>query len=184
MRTVLVSMEDEYRRYRSLAESAFAQLSPEQLVQAPGAGDNAVATIAWHIAGNLRSRFSDFLTSDGEKPDRDRDSEFLPRQITHAELMTFWDPAWDILFTALASLSDIDLTRSVTIRGKPLQVVAAVHRSVAHAAYHVGQIVFLAKQLRGLDWRSLSIPPGQSAAYNASPTREARSPISSDKGRT
>src|ERR1700733_1496471 len=96
MRTVLASVEVECRHYRSLAESAFAQLSPEQLGQSPGADDNAVATIAWHIAGNLRSRFTDFLTSDGEKPDRDRDSEFLPRQITHAELLAFWSGGWDV----------------------------------------------------------------------------------------
>jgi hypothetical protein len=184
MRTVLLSLEDEYRRYRSLAESAFAQLSTEQLGQAPGGGDNAVTTIAWHIAGNLRSRFTDFLTSDGEKPDRDRDSEFLPRQITHAELLAFWSPGWDILFATLASLSDTDLTRAVIIRGHPLQVVEALHRSLAHTAYHVGQIVFLAKQLRGPDWAPLSIPRGQSAAYNANPTRERPSALSPSKGRT
>jgi hypothetical protein len=184
MRTVVASIEGEYRRYRSLAEGAFAQLSVDQLAQAPGDGDNSVATIGWHIAGNLRSRFTDFLTSDGEKPDRDRDSEFLGRQLTHPELLAFWNSGWNILLAALATLADADLTRTVTIRGQPLSVVAALHRSLAHAAHHVGQIVFLAKQLRGRDWTSLSIPRGQSAAYNARLTGERPPAAPANKGTT
>jgi uncharacterized damage-inducible protein DinB len=168
----VASIEGEFRRYRALAEGAFRQLSEAQLGQLTGAGDNSVATIAWHVAGNLRSRFTDFLTGDGEKPDRDRDSEFLSRQLTHAALLAFWSGGWDLLSAALADLSDLDLARTVTIRQQPLSVTEALHRSLAHASYHVGQIVFLAKQLCGPAWVSLSIPPGQSAAYNASPTHD------------
>lgn len=176
MRAVIASIEAEYRRYRGLAEGAFRQLTEAQLGQAPGTGDNSVATVAWHIAGNFKSRFTDFLLTDGEKPDRDRDSEFLPRQLTHEQLMAPWTEGWEILFAALAALTDADLSRTVTIRQKRLSVVDALHRSLAHAAYHVGQIVYLAKQLCGPAWSSLSIPPGQSAAYNASPDRERPMP--------
>src|SRR5437588_11212548 len=100
MRPIIASIEGEYRRYRGLAEGAFRHLSEAQLALMPGAGDNSVATIAWHLAGNLRSRFTEFLTSDGEKPDRDRDSEFLPRQVTHPALMESWTTGWDTLFAA------------------------------------------------------------------------------------
>ena len=172
MRAVIASIEGEYRRYRLLAEGAFRQLTEAQLGQAPATGDNSVATVAWHIGGNLKSRFTNFLSADGEKPDRDRDSEFVSRQVTHAALMVPWNEGWEILFAALAPLTDGDLPRTVTIRQKPLSIIQALHRSLAHTAYHVGQIVFLAKQLCGPSWTSLSIPPGQSAAYNASPDRE------------
>lgn len=172
MGSVVDSIEAEYRRYRKLGEDAFAQLSDEQLAVAGSDTDNSVATVAWHIAGNLRSRFTDFLESDGEKPWRDRESEFLPRRPTRDELLTFWRQGWDALDAALRHLDDGDLGRTVTIRGQPLTVLEALHRSLAHASYHVGQIVYAAKALRGAEWKSLSIPRGKSAEYNRNPTLE------------
>ena len=173
-RRIVESIEGEYRRYKALAEGAIEQLDDGQLCQATGDGSNSIATIVWHVSGNLESRFTDFLEADGEKPWRDRDSEFLQRKVTRAELLEKWEKGWSVLFEALAGLNDEQLQEVVTIRGVPLSVADALHRSLAHAAYHVGQIVFLAKELRGGEWRYLSIPPGESAAYNENPLREKR----------
>jgi Protein of unknown function (DUF1572) len=162
MRDLIASIEAEYRRYKTLGEGAINQLADSQLAQVPGTG-NSIVTIVWHLAGNLKSRFTDFLTADGEKPWRDRDSEFLAREVSRKELQTKWEDGWRVLFAALTDLSDVDLGRTVTIRGEPHTVAQALHRSLAHASYHVGQIVYEAKALRGADWRYLSIPPGQSA---------------------
>jgi hypothetical protein len=172
MRAVIASIDAEYRRYKQMAEAAFRQLSQEQLTQVVGASGNSVATIAWHIGGNLKSRFTEFLDSDGEKPWRDRETEFLPRHLTHGELLTFWEQGWQALSTALASLTDDDLTHTVKIRNQPLTVVEALHRSLAHVSSHVGQIVLAAKALRGSDWQYLTIPPGKSAEYNRNPAFE------------
>ena len=169
MRSLIASVEGEYRRYKALGEGALNQLEDAQLAAA-SSGSNSIATIVWHIAGNLKSRFTDFLTSDGEKPWRDRDSEFLARNVTRTELLAKWNDGWQVLFQALADLNDADLDRTVTIRGQPLSVAEALHRSVAHTSYHVGQVVYVAKGLRGTDWQYLSIPPGQSALYNNAPT--------------
>jgi hypothetical protein len=171
MRTLVASIEGEYRRYKTLAEGAINQLPDTALSYAAGT-DNSVATIVWHISGNLLSRFTDFLTSDAEKTWRDRDSEFLARHVTRAELQAKWEEGWRVLFAVLAALADADLERSVMIRAQSLTVAQALHRSLAHASYHVGQIVYVAKALRGADWQSLSIPPGQSARYNQAPTLE------------
>ena len=126
----------------------------------------------WHIAGNLASRFTDFLTSDGEKPWRDRESEFARRTVTRDELGAKWEAGWSALLGALAGLDDAHLPATVTIRGVGLSVLEALHRSLSHTAYHVGQIVFLAKALRGGDWKWLTIPPGGSADYNTNPAHE------------
>jgi uncharacterized damage-inducible protein DinB len=172
MRQLIESIHGEYVRYKKLAEDAMAQLEEENLA-APGPnGGNSIATICWHMSGNLASRFTDFLSSDGEKPWRRREEEFYARNVTRAELLAKWAQGWDVLFQALAALSDSDLGRTVTIRQQPLRVDEALHRSLAHTSYHVGQIVYLAKAMRGKDWRYLSIPPGQSAAYNAAPDKE------------
>ena len=177
MRTLIASIEREYRRYKTLAEGAIDQLADSGLADAAGGG-NSIATIVWHISGNLKSRFTDFLTSDGEKPWRDRDSEFVARHVTRAELQAKWEEGWRVLFAVLADLADADLERTVTIRAQSLTVVEALHRSLAHTSYHVGQIVYVAKALRGADWQSLSIPPGQSARYNqASAFEPAPRPI-------
>ncbi len=147
------------------------QLSEEQLSQGSAVG-NSIATIVWHISGNLESRFTDFLGSDGEKPWRDRDREFLKRTVSRAELREKWDRGWSVLMGTLADLDDGVLQREVTIRGVPLSVLEALQRSLTHVSYHVGQIVFLAKELRGGRWNYLTIPPGGTAAYNKNPTNE------------
>jgi hypothetical protein len=172
MRQIVGSIEAEYRRYKGLGEGAIEQLTDEQLCHMSSPGGNSIATIVWHVSGNLASRFTDFLEADGEKPWRDRDAEFLERTVTRAELRAKWDKGWTILFGSIGPLDDAQLHALVTIRGVPLSVLDALHRSLAHASYHVGQIVFLAKELRGGQWRSLSIPPGGSAAYNANPVSE------------
>ena len=158
MREIVESLEKEYRRYKSLAERTFEQLTAEQLTFVPVVESNSVAVVAWHISGNLKSRFTEFLTTDGEKPWRDRESEFDARQIGHDDLRRKWEDGWSVLFATLAQLSDADLGRQVVIRGERLAVHAALHRSLAHTSNHVGQIVLLGKMLRGAEWRSLSIP--------------------------
>jgi hypothetical protein len=162
MREVLTSVEREYRRYKKLAEDAFGQVGDAELVEVTAADGNSIATLAWHISGNLKSRFTDFLTTDGEKPWRDRESEFDSRSVSRADLLAKWEEGWAILFATLSALGDDVLGRRVTIRGEGLSVLEALHRSLAHASYHVGQIVLLAKSLRGATWRSLSIPRGGS----------------------
>ena len=171
MRWMMESIEGEYRRYRKLGEGAMEQLSDAQLSEQEGDG-NSIATLVWHLSGNLTSRFTDFPASDGEKPWRDRDGEFLPRAAGRAELREKWDQGWNVLFQSLAGIQDEQLRDTVTIRGVPLSMLEALHRSLTHASYHVGQMVFLAKALRGPEWRSLSIPPGGSAAYNRNPAGE------------
>ena len=166
MSNLIGSIEEEYRRYKALAEGAFAQLTEHELSQADSSDDNSIAMIVWHVSGNFMSRFTDFRDSDGEKPWRDRDQEFAPRPVTRSELLDRWESGWRVLFGALRGLSDADLAETVTIRGQSLRIDQALHRSVAHTAYHVGQIVYVAKSLRGAEWKSLSIPKGGSAAYN------------------
>ena len=156
-----------YRNYRKLAESAIAQINDEQLHATLDTEDNSIAVVMQHVAGNLRSRFRDFLTSDGEKPDRNRDAEFEPRPSSErAGLMSEWNAAWDIVLGELDRLTPEDLQRTVHIRREPFAVVEALNRSVTHTAYHVGQIVFLAKHLSGANWKSLSIPKGRSAEHS------------------
>lgn len=172
MRAILESVEAEFHRYRKLAEGALAQLTDSELDATASDADNSVAVVVQHLGGNLRSRFTDFLTADGEKPWRDRDREFEPRGAGRDELMAVWQAGWATLAGALAGLDDGQLGRTVAIRGQPLSVVEALHRALAHVAYHVGQVVYVAKGLRGADWRSLSIPRGGSADYNRNPTLE------------
>jgi hypothetical protein len=184
MRSFLASIEAEYRRYRYLGEAAMAQLSDDQLRETTSVNGNSVAVIARHLAGNLASRFGEFLIADGEKPWRNREGEFTDTAPTRSELMAHWERGWTVLFEALAGLEDRDLERMVTIRGRGLSVQDALHRSLAHTAYHVGQIVFLAKALRQERWEYLSIPPGESEAYNANPAREKPDEQASPPGGT
>ncbi|MBI3400945.1 MAG: DUF1572 family protein [Acidobacteria bacterium] len=170
--TIVESIRAEYLRYKALAESAIAQLDDAQLSVDGESGSNSIAVICWHVAGNLKSRFTDFLTADGEKPWRRREEEFQPRRVTRNELLEKWESGWAPLLDALATLTDAQLQGMVTIRRQPLVVHEALHRSLGHTAYHVGQIVYLAKSLRGDAWKSLSIPPGGSDAYNRDPTKE------------
>jgi hypothetical protein len=172
MRAIVDAIGGEYERYRRLGAAVIDQLDDDQLCSAPGPESNSVATIVWHVSGNLRSRFTDFLTTDGEKPWRTREEEFARRSVSGEEVRTEWDRGWEVLFTALGGLDDGDLARTVTIRGVELSVVRALQRSLAHTAYHVGQMVFAGKALKGEGWTYLSIPPGGTAAYNRRPTRE------------
>jgi uncharacterized damage-inducible protein DinB len=157
-RAVISSIESEYRRYKTLGERALAQMADDQLVYAANEESNAATTIVWHISGNLESRFTDFLTTDGEKPWRKRDEEFDARRVTRAELLEKWERGWRVLTDALAALTDADLSRIVAIRSEQMPVHQALHRSLAHTSYHVGQIVYLAKSLQGESWTTLSIP--------------------------
>lgn len=166
------SIEGEYRRYKALADAALEQVPEERLSVAGPSGGNSLAIICWHIGGNLRSRFTDFLTSDGEKPWRDREDEFAKRTVSREELMKKWNAGWDALFTALGGLTDDDMTKSVQIRAQPLAVHDALNRSLAHTSYHVGQVVYLAHIISADHWKYLSIAPGGSAAYNANPTSD------------
>ena len=164
-RDLIESITAEYRRYKQLGEGAFAQLTDPELSQAVSQNDNSVAMIVWHVAGNLKSRFTDFGTSDGEKPWRNRDEEFAERSVSRQQLLDKWEDGWRALFTALDALTDENLYDVITIRQQPLAIHQALHRSVAHTSYHVGQIVYLAKTFRGAAWRSLSIPKGASGAF-------------------
>ena len=163
---ILDSIDAEYRRYKALGEGTLAQLGDEDLSREGPNGGNSIAVIVWHLSGNLTSRFTDFLTTDGEKPWRRRDEEFDVRAVTRDELLDKWNTGWRALFQALADLTDAHLDRRVTIRGQTLPVHDALHRSLAHTSYHVGQMVYLAKIFRGDEWKSLSIPRGASEAYN------------------
>ena len=172
-RQLIALIEGEFQRYKALAEGAMRQATDGELALHTAAGsgeDNSIAVIVQHLAGNFRSRFTDFLTTDGEKPWRDRDREFEERTASRAELLTQWDDGWRVLLGALAALTDADLGRAVVIRGQSFRVDEALLRSLAHASYHAGQIVYIAKAFRGAAWKSLSIPKGQSAAFNAAPT--------------
>ena len=163
----LEAIADEFMRYKALGEAAIGQLGDEELVAPASDGGNSIVAIVWHLAGNLESRFTDFRTSDGEKPWRNRDDEFVLRTVTKSELLEKWERGWRALLGALGELSDADLLATVTIRRQQLRIDQALQRSLAHAAYHIGQIVFLAKQIRSGGWRCLSIPLGGSAAHNA-----------------
>jgi hypothetical protein len=172
MPSMIDDFQGEYRRYRLLAEKALAQMPDAALNHVPVAEANSAAMIVRHMSGNLRSRFADFLTTDGEKPDRDRDQEFLERAYTRTEVDLLWAQGWAVLENTLASLTDADLSRTVTIRQQGLSVHAALCRSLAHVATHVGQLVLLARMTATEPWQSLSIPRGASTAYNAAPNRE------------
>jgi len=157
----------QFRGHKRLAEGAIAQVKDEELFVTLDAEANSVAIIIKHMAGNMRSRFTDFLATDGEKPDRHRDQEFeLTDHPSREEIMRWWEQGWASVFSALDSVKPQDLMRTVTIRAEPHTVLQAINRQVAHYAYHVGQIVFLAKHLRSKEWKSLSVPRGQSEEFN------------------
>jgi hypothetical protein len=154
------------RQYKSLAERAMEQVTDEQLCAALDEEANSIAIIVKHMAGNMRSRWTDFLTTDGEKPKRDRDGEFEDPPATREKLLGEWEDGWASLFKPIEALSDADLGRTVTIRGEPHSVMQAINRQVAHYAHHVGQIVLLAKHLTHDRWKSLSVPRNRSAEFN------------------
>jgi hypothetical protein len=154
-----------FRYYKKLSEDAMAQLEDADLFRALDGEMNSIAIIVKHMAGNMRSRWTDFLTSDGEKPDRNRDTEFEEPPATRAALMAMWEQGWGCLFGALEPLSDADLGRTITIRGEAHSVMQAINRQMGHYSYHAGQIVFLAKHLRSDKWKSLSVPRGKSVDF-------------------
>ena len=159
----------QLRKYKELGEAAMAQISDERFFAAPDPESNSIGLIVKHMAGNMRSRWTDFLTSDGEKPDRDRDREFARNDTESREgLWQQWQEGWTCTFAALETLQPADFTRVVTIRGEPHTVLEAINRQLTHYAYHVGQIVYLAKHYAGVDWQSLSIPRGRSRDFEVS----------------
>jgi uncharacterized damage-inducible protein DinB len=155
-----------FRYQKKMAEGAMEQVTDEQLFATLDEEMNSIAIIVKHMTGNMRSRWINFLTSDGEKPDRNRDTEFVAPPATRADLARIWNDAWDKVFEALTPLSDADLGRTVTIRGEPHSVMQAINRQIAHYAYHCGQIVFLAKHFKASEWKSLSVPRNKSAEFN------------------
>jgi hypothetical protein len=162
----------EFRRLKKLGDAAMEQTMAESFFAVPSAGDNSIAVIVKHVGGNLVSRWTDFLTSDGEKPGRSRDTEFtILAEDSRENLMRLWEAGWSALFVALEPLGDADLKRVVRIRGEPLSVLQAIGRQLTHYSYHVGQIVYLAKHYAGPSWRSLSIAPGGSAQFNEAPAK-------------
>ena len=168
---LIADFRSEYARYRQIAEKAMRQMPDVLLNRVPAADANSAAMIVRHMSGNLVSRFTNFLTDDGEKPTRDRDAEFDERTYTRDEVEELWAKGFAVLEDALAPLGDADLQRTVTIRNQPMTVHAALARSLAHLSYHVGQIVLLARIYAAGPWESLSIPKGGSKSYNAAPRR-------------
>jgi hypothetical protein len=165
----------QMRGYKRLAEGAVAQLKDHELFITLDSESNSIAVIVKHMAGNMRSRFTDFLTTDGEKPDRHRDQEFeVTAATTRADLTKWWDDGWERLFAAIDALKPEDVMRKVTIRGEPHTVLQAINRQIAHYACHTGQIIYMAKHLRSSKWKTLSIPRGKSESYKTAPPKSAK----------
>jgi hypothetical protein len=154
--------------YKALGDGAFAQLEEKDFHYAPNDASNSIATIIQHLHGNMLSRWTNFLTEDGEKPGRKRDEEFTPHKATKAQLLALWEEGWDRLLSTLRTLTPDDLLRTIHIRHEPLIAIDAINRQLAHYPHHVGQIVYLGKMIRDKDWKSLSIPKGASRDFNHS----------------
>jgi hypothetical protein len=158
----------EFQRYKRQAERVFEQLADEDFFRRLNDDQNSIYVIVKHMAGNMRSRFTAFLTSDGEKPDRDRDSEFLEEVVPRARILATWERGWACVFDALASLTGEDLSRTVTVRREAMTAASAIARQVAHYGYHVGQITLLGKHFVGKDWKYITVPRGGSKDFNRS----------------
>lgn len=171
-----------FRNYKKLADRAVEQVSDEEFFSAIDEEANSIAIIVKHIAGNLRSRWTDFLTSDGEKPDRHRDTEFEMIADTRESLMSAWEQGWTILFDAIEPLTEDDFAKTVPIRGEPHTIVEAINRQLTHYSYHVGQIVLLAKHFRSTEWKSLSVHKNRSAEFNQYLAEKQASGDASGKG--
>jgi hypothetical protein len=157
----------QLRKSKGLADGALAQVADADLFRSVDAESNSIAIVMKHVAGNMKSRWTDFLTTDGEKPDRDRDTEFETEPgDTRASVAARWEEGWRLLFSAIEGLAPSDLSRTVAIRGEPHTVLQAIQRQLTHYAYHVGQVVFLARHFAGPRWRSLSIPKGRSKDFD------------------
>lgn len=166
MASYLESIKKQFLYYRTLGEKAMAQLQEEQLFWQYNEESNSIAILVNHLAGNMLSRFTDFLISDGEKPWRNRDAEFIPPSCSKAALMERWNKGWDCLMQALEQLSEADLEKIIYIRNDGHTVTEAINRQLAHYPYHIGQMVFIAKMLKNTDWETLSIARSKSADYN------------------
>jgi hypothetical protein len=165
----------QMRGYKRLAEGATAQLKDHELFITLDPESNSIAVIVKHMAGNMRSRFTDFLTTDGEKPDRNRDQEFeVTAATTRADLTKWWEDGWERVFAAIEALKPEDVMRKVTIRGEPHTVLQAINRQIAHYAYHTGQIVYMAKHFRGEKWKTLSIARGKSEDFKTVVPRSSK----------
>src|SRR5215203_201509 len=162
----LDSAINRFLEYKRLGEKTFEQLNDEQMHFQPNAASNSIAIIIQHLHGNMVSRWTNFLTEDGEKPWRNRDEEFELQKLSKEQLMDLWNEGWNVVLQTISSLSGADLGKTITIRSEPLNVVDAINRQIAHYSYHVGQIVFLGKWIRNEDWLSLSIPKTGSDAFN------------------
>ncbi|MEO8068959.1 MAG: DUF1572 family protein [Flavobacteriales bacterium] len=171
-----VSLSKLFSYYKQLGDKAMAQVNDEDLHEVLATDANSIAIIVRHMAGNMRSRFTEFLTSDGEKPWRDRDSEFVDANGDRAALLADWESGWSVFFATLATLTDADLERTVYIRNEGQSVMDALHRQLAHYAYHVGQIVLLARAFAGDQWSSLSIPRNASKAFNDGKFAQPKAP--------
>lgn len=163
----LDEVQGQFRQYKSTCERAAAQVSDRDFFAVLGPGENSIAVVMKHLGGNHRSRWRDFLTTDGEKADRDRDGEFVTEGETRASIEALWEEGWGIAFASLSSLGPADLETTITIRGEPHTVMRAIQRNLDHAAYHAGQVVQLARHFAGDGWRTLSIAPGRSEEFNA-----------------
>lgn len=171
----LEDVGDQFRKLKDLGDRALAQVRDEDLFATLDPESNSLAILIQHMAGNMRSRWTDFLHSDGEKPDRDRDSEFeLTGSTTREELLARWEEGWRCLFQALAALHEEDLAMTVLIRAEPHSVIKAINRQLTHYGYHVGQIVFLAKHFASDHWKTLSVPRGGTRAFNAAKQSAAK----------
>jgi hypothetical protein len=162
----LVSVIKRFKEYKSLGEKTFAQLNAEELLHQPNEASNSIAVIVQHLHGNMLSRWTNFLTEDGEKSWRQREAEFEVRSFTKEQLLQLWEEGWGVFLESLESLREDDLLKTVTIRSQPLVVIDAINRQLAHYSYHVGQIVYVGRWLKNGEWQSLSIPKGETAAYN------------------
>ena|SRR2546428_7064473 len=155
-----------FRSYKAMADKTFDQLSDKELHYEPVQDINSIAVIVQHLVGNMHSRFTDFLTTDGEKPNRNRDAEFEEQLFPKEELLKKWENGWKVVFNTLDTLSPIDLIKTVYIRQEAHTALDAINRQVAHYSYHVGQIVYLGKIIKGESWQTLSIPKGKSEEFN------------------
>ncbi|MDR3713029.1 MAG: DUF1572 family protein [Puia sp.] len=162
----LQSAIDRFTGYKTLAEKAMSQLEEKDFHFQPAEGSNSIAIIIQHMAGNMLSRWTHFLTEDGEKDWRDRDAEFDQKPVSYQHLMELWEKGWNCMLDTLRSLTEEDLLKTVYIRSEPNTVIDAINRQLAHYPYHAGQILYLAKMVRGPEWKSLSIPRGQSGDFN------------------
>lgn len=170
--TYLKVIQERFRVVKELGDKTIAQLEHEQLHWSYNEDSNSIAIIVKHVSGNMVSRWTDFLTSDGEKPTRDRDDEFYDNLTSKEQLVAVWEKGWQVFFNALKGLTEDDLLKFVTIRGERHTVIEAIERQMAHYAMHIGQIVYIGKQIKGEEWESLSIPKGQSKAFTEAMLKE------------